>query len=160
MIREKQFLSPLFSVPANIAKGEFTRAFSGDRARCHYCGRATFYKTHQQAVAQPFLTRTVDHKVPKARGGMDNQCLVSCRRCNHVKGDSPYETFRAWCTVNDPWGPRAERLYREFLYDCAHAGLKAGTDLAKWIAAQDEKARRIDPVMAAFHQFRQSRRAA
>lgn len=46
--------------------------------RCYYCGIQT----------NPFSTFSIDHKVPKSRGGTD--CLYNlvpcCRRCNSSKG--------------------------------------------------------------------------
>jgi 5-methylcytosine-specific restriction endonuclease McrA len=52
-----------------------------DNFRCTYCGRGD-------------LTLTIDHLVPKARGGDDSwENLVSaCTRCNNKKGDrTPHE---------------------------------------------------------------------
>lgn len=47
-----------------------------DNYKCAYCGRSD-------------LMLTVDHVVPKARGGSDSweNLVTACTRCNNIKGD-------------------------------------------------------------------------
>jgi 5-methylcytosine-specific restriction endonuclease McrA len=52
--------------------------FKRDRYACQYCG------------AHPKLTElTIDHVVPKSKGGRStwDNCVVSCRTCNGIKGN-------------------------------------------------------------------------
>ena len=55
-------------------RGVFTR----DQYICQYCG-----ETLNQSNA------TVDHIIPKAKGGKTSwvNCVCSCKRCNNMKGD-------------------------------------------------------------------------
>ena len=43
----------------------------------------------------PIFASTVDHKVPRCRGGLDviENSVASCGRCNNAKGDMTYELF-------------------------------------------------------------------
>ena len=69
-----------------------------DRWHCHYCDVMLY---EQEGP-------TVDHKVPKSRGGkntLDN-LVAACRWCNCAKGDMPYELYVAileevGCAVTD-----------------------------------------------------------
>lgn len=56
---------------------------------CFYCDKVFFYiKGHD-------LRPTIDHRVPKCRGGKEGENLVAaCFRCNSLKGDTDEETFR------------------------------------------------------------------
>ena len=58
-----------------------------DRWYCHYCD----VKLYEQEGP------TVDHKVPKSRGGRNTleNLVACCRWCNCAKGDMPYELFVA-----------------------------------------------------------------
>lgn len=51
---------------------------------CHYCGRKVSLKK-----------LTLDHKLPKSRGGLDefDNYLLSCGGCNGMKGDMSYDEF-------------------------------------------------------------------
>ncbi len=63
----------------------FTRSslLRRDDHRCQYCG-----------VRPPQSQLTVDHVVPRSRGGRTNweNCVVACIRCNARKGDRPPST--------------------------------------------------------------------
>ena len=52
--------------------------------RCHYCER----KLHYEEC-------TIDHKVPRCRGGTKNwgNALLACFVCNNAKNDMDYELF-------------------------------------------------------------------
>ena len=47
---------------------------------CFYCGQ---------------IGRTLDHVVPKSRGGSDDRenLVIACERCNSSKGNKPQEEF-------------------------------------------------------------------
>lgn len=51
--------------------------FNRDRWKCQYCG-----------VDLDLRSITIDHVVPKSRGGQTSwrNCVASCKRCNTVKG--------------------------------------------------------------------------
>jgi 5-methylcytosine-specific restriction endonuclease McrA len=57
--------------------------FARDKGCCVYCGRSG-------------LTLTVDHVVPRSRGGLDvfNNLVAACETCNSRKGSLHVETFR------------------------------------------------------------------
>lgn len=62
--------------------------------RCHYCGQ------HVQTAAKGVEKRlwaTVDHKVPRSRGGKggDNK-VTACMPCNSRKKDRTAEEYIAW----------------------------------------------------------------
>ena len=54
-----------------------------DGWRCAYCGVETCFTGRDGPRA------TVDHVVPKSKGGLDNlsNCVVACQACNAAKGD-------------------------------------------------------------------------
>jgi hypothetical protein len=166
MIRDKQFVSPTFVMKAGVTHANHTRHFTGDQARCHYCGRATFDHRTPEAHSVPKATRTVDHKWPRAHGGTNATCVVACTCCNGLKGDTPYELFCAWFRLPgaDSWNNRAEISYRRFVFDCARAGLEAARQLARWTKEEAEigveRERHREAVAAAYEQFRGSRMRA
>lgn len=49
-----------------------------DRYTCQYCG------TYQKPA-----TITIDHVIPKSKGGLDNwdNLVAACKKCNHKKGN-------------------------------------------------------------------------
>lgn len=53
--------------------------------RCHYCGVLMFRSE-----------ATTDHKVPRARGGINwrTNFVLACYPCNKAKGTSDYEWFK------------------------------------------------------------------
>lgn len=57
------------------------RVYELHGTNCHYCGRAE--------------VRTVDHIVPKSKGGSDrmSNLVPCCRRCNTSKGTKDYDDF-------------------------------------------------------------------
>lgn len=59
---------------------------------CFYCGT--------RFGGDGARARTVDHRVPKSRGGTDGlvNLVFACRSCNHRKGDTPEAEFLA-----SPW---------------------------------------------------------
>ncbi len=81
-------VSQSFAVPSVVRLGHFRRVpykrimltrknvIARDRHRCQYCG----------ASKGPM---TVDHVIPKKRGGRDawDNLVCACPRCNHRKGD-------------------------------------------------------------------------
>lgn len=55
-----------------------------DGARCHYCN-----------IKLTFDSITVDHVVPKARGGSNAivNLVLACEPCNHSRADMGYKKF-------------------------------------------------------------------
>lgn len=53
---------------------------------CHYCRRELTYEDS-----------TVDHKVPRSKGGTlhPDNVLLACKLCNNAKGDMDYDAFVA-----------------------------------------------------------------
>jgi 5-methylcytosine-specific restriction endonuclease McrA len=61
------------------------KVFQRDGWHCHYCDVKLYEREGP----------TVDHKVPKARGGKNtiDNLVACCRWCNCAKGDMPYALF-------------------------------------------------------------------
>ena len=72
-------LNAYVRIPRRAASGRISRraVFARDRHRCQYCG------------SEHHLT--VDHVVPRSRGGADtwDNLVTSCAPCNRKKGDRP-----------------------------------------------------------------------
>lgn len=70
------------------------KVWKRDRFRCAYCGAAV--DVPHDAVPQ-HLWATVDHVVPRSRGGRNNisNLRTACRDCNSAKGSSPLAEFLA-----------------------------------------------------------------
>lgn len=77
--------------PATKPKSD-TRAcvIERDGRRCHYCGCIVIERSQTEKLQQNTLT--IDHKVPRSRGGTNHpdNLVVACFQCNHAKGDLPY----------------------------------------------------------------------
>lgn len=55
---------------------------------CHYCGQKNLHKITEGA--EPKYQATLDHVMPRARGGAEydeNNLVVACRPCNEKKAD-------------------------------------------------------------------------
>jgi 5-methylcytosine-specific restriction endonuclease McrA len=63
--------------------------------RCHYCGKEVVSVRQRNGVAPPKNTKTIDHKIPVARGGRDllKNYVIACRACNEEKGTLTYEEY-------------------------------------------------------------------
>lgn len=74
IVRLKQFVSKALSAPRFRRKVLFSR----DNYRCQYCDKELSLRT-----------MTVDHVIPKCRGGKTTwqNCVVACFNCNEKKGD-------------------------------------------------------------------------
>lgn len=59
---------------------------------CTYCGRPV-----TRTGKGGNRVGTLDHRTPLARGGPDTEdnWAIACTQCNHAKGDSTEEQFRA-----------------------------------------------------------------
>ena len=97
--RKVKTVSKSFRIPAVIKLIELARVvykrkvnfsktnvFIRDNYKCAYCGRDMSLNKRRA---------TVDHVVPKARGGKDSwkNCVTSCNKCNNMKGDQSVEKF-------------------------------------------------------------------
>jgi 5-methylcytosine-specific restriction endonuclease McrA len=63
-----------------------------DGPLCVYCRVETIL---QPAPSQRYRERTLDHIVPKSRGGADTleNCVLACRSCNARKGTRPVRQY-------------------------------------------------------------------
>jgi 5-methylcytosine-specific restriction endonuclease McrA len=69
------------SLPHTVVKAlKRGRIWDKCGGRCHYCG----------CELHPFWTFTIDHLIPKSRGGTNaiENLVAACPDCNHAKGDS------------------------------------------------------------------------
>lgn len=57
-------------------------------SRCGYCGCKVYARTHRN---RDLDKATVDHKIPRSRGGTDawSNLVLACLECNEGKGDGP-----------------------------------------------------------------------
>ena len=57
--------------------------------KCHYCGRDVTKKRDGSRLA------TRDHIVPQSEGGTlrPNNLVLACKRCNNIRGSTPYGEF-------------------------------------------------------------------
>ena len=68
---------------------------------CHYCGKPLDLRAARQGVENrghlPDWWPTRDHVIPRSAGGHngDDNLVLSCKRCNSDKGDTPYDVFMA-----------------------------------------------------------------
>lgn len=94
------------------------------RRNCHYCNRHLI--AAMEARFSPD-TETVDHYRPKSiRGHLDpEETVVSCRRCNGMKGSTPPEVFKRYIEIFGHAGLNNGRAYRLFCYRLMIAGLQS-----------------------------------
>jgi 5-methylcytosine-specific restriction endonuclease McrA len=59
---------------------------------CYYCGCALSAEPRAQNQ------KTIDHKIPKSRGGTNHpsNVVAACRRCNEEKGNMTAAQYRQW----------------------------------------------------------------
>ena len=58
-----------------------------DNNRCHYCDEKIY----------TFEDASLDHIIPVSKGGETNHhnCTISCKKCNTLKSDTNYDTFKS-----------------------------------------------------------------
>jgi hypothetical protein len=82
---------------------------------CHYCGCETFPPGHPLSIAMADkdirFMRTKDHVIPRVSGG--EEWVYSCKYCNEIKSDDPYEVFVAFIATKPELEGRWA-AYREF----------------------------------------------
>jgi 5-methylcytosine-specific restriction endonuclease McrA len=65
--------------------------------KCWYCGHDTIIATHIEGQGNPKNAATLDHKIPKCRGGgppnKPNK-VMACKKCNEWKGAKTIQEFR------------------------------------------------------------------
>jgi 5-methylcytosine-specific restriction endonuclease McrA len=80
--------------------------------RCWYCGI--------ELIEWPLAghNSSVDHKVPKSRGGSDDpdNLLACCRTCNGRKADMLIEEYRERFHIHRFWGETQGRRMKRLLY--------------------------------------------
>jgi len=56
---------------------------------------------HGMTTEERYLTATIDHKVCKRLGGQnaDENYVISCARCNQLKGMVPYDVFKIFASM-------------------------------------------------------------
>lgn len=69
--------------------------FHKEGGRCRYCSRAV--RKNYYSETYEFDDATIDHIVPKSKGGTNDRdnLALSCRACNHAKGDRDLNEFMA-----------------------------------------------------------------
>lgn len=79
-------------------------------SNCHYCG----------VSVDSDATMTVDHKIPRCRGGRNDpeNVVLCCRDCNAQKGDLPYDIF-----VKFLKDPKSLQILRSVLYHFPISGI-------------------------------------
>lgn len=67
--------------------------YDRQKGKCYYCNCNLLLKGYYKNI---FLA-TFDHIVPKSQGGRDmfSNIVLSCKRCNEVKKDTPYKDFKS-----------------------------------------------------------------
>jgi len=113
---------------------------------CDYCGRACFQKGSRAAMRRPMCVGTRDHVVPRmlrtqetwdAVEGQDN-IVLACAACNHIKGSAPPEAFRAWRKEHpdDPSTdlglPALQKQFNIYLFALTEIGWRRVRDDAAW----------------------------
>jgi len=93
-------MKPIFS------KSKRTRIYMRDGYTCWYCGRQLISDTsiasaRSLSVPELMLLPTLDHLVPRVRGGYDhdNNLVTACRACNSQKGKRTVEEYRRYLSV-------------------------------------------------------------
>lgn len=76
---------------ATVSQGTVNIIRQREQEHCWYCGKDL------SDAQNGFFTRiTVDHVVPRSKGGSDavNNLVLSCPRCNLLKNDLSLDEFR------------------------------------------------------------------
>lgn len=86
------------------------RLWEAGQHDCYYCQRRLLKPHPEQPHPTSPLSATLDHVVPKSRGGKrGNNLVLVCRDCNELKGDlSDYEFDQA-TTLFDLYGYKLEK---------------------------------------------------
>lgn len=91
-------------VPAVVRLTRYVRV--PYRATVPLTRKAVFARDHGRCVYCDAPATSLDHVVPKSRGGPHcwENVVASCRRCNHVKGDRPISEL-GWRLPTVPRAP-------------------------------------------------------
>jgi hypothetical protein len=102
--------------------------------KCWYCGRDTMLNAGEQ---NPRLA-TVDHLIPRARGGVNNDTnrVNCCLRCNQLKGTLTEAEFRSMSSVEAVIFNDAASRYGIKNIDITEVALAAGPGYRKTAAAE------------------------
>lgn len=94
---------------------------------CVYCNNRVWFLDAHDAMYNPQKSRaTVDHAMPKSRGGLndDANLLLACAACNNAKADMTDAEFRAFiATGRVPIGYveyLAERIRKQTIMQIPH----------------------------------------
>lgn len=69
--------------------------------KCHYCKRTLLIYKTGMPPEQRECSASVDHKIPKNLGGQNTHenYVISCARCNQLKGSLPYVVFKTFSNM-------------------------------------------------------------
>jgi hypothetical protein len=80
--------------------------------RCFYCGCRVYRLQHVEGEPSPPNQLTLDHMIPKSRGGAKDcelNVVTTCYACNTEKGKMTVEEYRAMRGYGDFWGEIAAK---------------------------------------------------
>lgn len=90
IVRLVNFVNSVFKSKMGFSK---TNVFIRDKFKCQYCGKT---------LKKP----TIDHIIPKSRGGKNNfkNCVTCCKDCNQIKGNNTIQEagMRLICEPKEP----------------------------------------------------------
>ena len=71
------------------------RVYERDGGSCFYCGVRTIVSFDAKAQRPPPNLATLDHIVPRSKGGMRTaeNSVCACLSCNNMRGDMPADKF-------------------------------------------------------------------
>ena len=69
--------------------------FSASRWKCIYCNKEVFFYQERPNTKLPHNMATIDHIIPKSKGGTDKKSnlVCACIECNHASSDMDYFAF-------------------------------------------------------------------
>lgn len=71
-----------------------TLLFRKQRGACYYCGEPMLLAKVPEGVRQPPRLATIDHIIPKSKGGaFAENCVGACAECNSERGDRDARLF-------------------------------------------------------------------
>lgn len=77
--------------------GKLAQLIDLHNGRCFYCDIEVHKYDHVQGKPPKYNTATIDHKIPKVRGGSNDisNLALSCWECNNMKGQLTVSEFKA-----------------------------------------------------------------
>ena len=96
---------PIFKVDdwfqkfGNVKRQKLKKLFAAQNGLCFYCENPMRWVELEELQRNGYRSKgldvTLDHKIPKSRGGTDslNNLVACCSTCNNRKGDVSFEKF-------------------------------------------------------------------